>query len=86
MTCSSRKLVCPNQTKLKSILYSASTAMEEEIVKQIATVKETRKRLELADTIYEYFKKDASNYNDIKDFGCLIGGLANWIRSPSLQV
>jgi len=60
--------------------------MEEEMVRQIAIVKETRKRLKLADTILEYFRKDDSTNNCIKDFGCLIGGLANWIRSPSLQV
>lgn len=57
-----------------------------EIVRQIKEVKETRKRLELADTMIEYFSKDDCKYQDIEDFGSLIGGLANWIRSSSLQV
>lgn len=60
--------------------------MEEDIVHQIIEVKDTHKRLELAETMVQYFSRNDWRHQHIKDFRNLIAGLANWIKSPSLQV
>ena len=55
-------------------------------MQQIMEVRDTRKRLELADAMIEYFRREDCKCHAIEDFGSLIGGLASWIRSSSLQV
>ncbi len=60
--------------------------MEEDIAHLIIEVKDTRKRLELAQTMVQYFSRDDWRHQHIKDFRNLISGLANWIKSSSLQV
>lgn len=46
---------------------------------------DTHKRLQVADQLLEYFKKDAA-FDEFPDFDSLISGLSSWIGSSNFRV